>query len=104
MTTQIGTMSEHLLSAVEQLRVFQVRGQTVVLGSDLAAICRVTTRNSNKGVRRNVARFPNSPPQPLPILSLSPPYPLPMHTVDNIVIYGVHREGIWRGYGAVPVG
>ena len=33
------------------------------------------------------------------MLWLTPPYPLHMHTVDNNVIYGVHMERIWRGYG-----
>jgi hypothetical protein len=40
------------------LRLFAVRGVTVVLDSDLAALYGVTTGNFNKAVTRNLDRFP----------------------------------------------
>lgn len=51
-------MSEQPLSVIEQLRVFQVRGQAVVLDSDLAAIYGVETKVFNQAIRRNLERFP----------------------------------------------
>ena len=43
---------------------------------------------------------PGGAPAPLPSLSV----PLHMHTVDNIVIYGVHMEGTGEArYGRTPV-
>jgi hypothetical protein len=48
---------EHL-SVIDRLRIFEVRGQAVVLDSDLAKVYGVTTGNFNKAVRRNLARFP----------------------------------------------
>lgn len=41
-----------------ELRLFTVRGQTVVLDADLAALYGVTTGNFNKAVARNLGRFP----------------------------------------------
>lgn len=40
------------------LRIHVIRGEKVILDSDLAAIYGVTTSNFNKAVRRNVDRFP----------------------------------------------
>lgn len=42
----------------QALRLFTIRGQTVVLDADLAALYGVTTGNFNKAVARNLARFP----------------------------------------------
>lgn len=42
----------------DRLRIFRVRGQAVVLDSDLAAIYGVKTSNFNKALRRNRDRFP----------------------------------------------
>jgi phage regulator Rha-like protein len=39
-------------------RIYTVRGQRVMLDSDLAAVYGVTTFNLNKAVRRNADRFP----------------------------------------------
>ncbi len=39
-------------------RIFQVRGQAVMLDSDLAVVYGVLTKNLNKAVGRNSARFP----------------------------------------------
>jgi len=39
-------------------RIFLIRGQRVMLDSDLAALYGVTTSNLNKAVRRNIGRFP----------------------------------------------
>jgi hypothetical protein len=38
--------------------ILVIRGEKVVLGSDLAALYGVTTGNLNKAVKRNGARFP----------------------------------------------
>jgi hypothetical protein len=43
---------------MDRIRVLEVRGQAVVLDSDLAAVYGVTTGNFNKAVGRNLARFP----------------------------------------------
>ena len=61
-----GLVHDHLLSEwevekysiIDELRIFQARGQAVVLDSDLARIYRVSTGNFNKAVKRNLARFP----------------------------------------------
>lgn len=39
-------------------RIFVIRGQKVMLDSDLAALYRVTAFNLNKAVKRNIKRFP----------------------------------------------
>jgi ORF6N domain len=44
--------------AISQLPIFQVRGQAVVLDSDLAAIYGVPTKAFNQAVKRNASRFP----------------------------------------------
>jgi hypothetical protein len=51
-------MSEPPLSAIEQLRIFQVRGQDVVLDSDLAGVYGVMTGVFNQAIKRNLTRFP----------------------------------------------
>ncbi len=40
-------------------RIFIVRGQSVLLDSDLARIYNVTTKAFNQAVKRNIARFPS---------------------------------------------
>ena len=49
---------EDTVSIVKQLRIFQVRGEPVVLDSDLAALYGVETRAFNQAIRRNLHRFP----------------------------------------------
>ena len=39
-------------------RIFIVRGQKVILDSDLAALYEVSTKRFNEGVKRNLAKFP----------------------------------------------
>ena len=51
-------MSEEALSVIDRLRIFQIRGQAVVLDGDLAAVYGVSTSNFNKAIRRNRDRFP----------------------------------------------
>jgi hypothetical protein len=43
----------------QAMRIFQVRGQAVVLDSDLAAIYGVTTSQLNKAVARSAQPFPS---------------------------------------------
>ncbi|HOW66215.1 MAG TPA: ORF6N domain-containing protein [Candidatus Paceibacterota bacterium] len=43
---------------IDRLRLFQVRGQTVVLDSDLALLYGVSTKRFNEQYRRNQNRFP----------------------------------------------
>ncbi len=40
-------------------RIYTVRGQNVMLDSDLAALYSVETKNLNKAVQRNFSRFPD---------------------------------------------
>jgi phage regulator Rha-like protein len=46
------------LESLEQ-RIYTVRGQRVMLDSDLAAVYGVVTKHLNKAVKRNAARFPD---------------------------------------------
>ncbi len=46
------------ISGIEQLRIFEVRPQSVVLDSDLAEIYGVNTSNFNKAVKRDLGRVP----------------------------------------------
>jgi hypothetical protein len=52
--------TENLPVAVELIerRIYVIRGQKVMLDSDLAELYQVTTGNLNLAVRRNTARFP----------------------------------------------
>lgn len=51
-------MIAQVLPVIDRLPIFQVRGQAVVLDSDLAAIYGVRTSNFNKALTRNRDRFP----------------------------------------------
>ena len=51
-------MSEPPIAAIERLRIFQVRAQSVVLDSDLAALYGVATGAFNQAIKRNLTRFP----------------------------------------------
>ena len=44
--------------AVIQRRIFEMRGQKVILDRDLAALYQVETRVLNQAVKRNIERFP----------------------------------------------
>jgi hypothetical protein len=52
--------NDSLATPMERIeeRIYTVRGQRVMLDSDLAAVYGVTTFNLNKAVRRNTDRFP----------------------------------------------
>ena len=50
-------MSELNLSKIENM-IYVVRGQKVMLDSDLAELYGVLTKNLNKAVKRNIERFP----------------------------------------------
>ena len=39
--------------------IYEIRGQKIMLDSDLAALYEVETFNLNKAVKRNIERFPN---------------------------------------------
>ena len=43
---------------VIQSKIYEVRGQKVMLDKDLAELYQVTTGNLNKVVKRNIKRFP----------------------------------------------
>ncbi|MDQ2867110.1 MAG: ORF6N domain-containing protein [Verrucomicrobiota bacterium] len=51
-------MGAKSLAKKPALRILTIRGQTVVLDSDLAAIYGVSTGRFNEAVKRNVKRFP----------------------------------------------
>ena len=42
-----------------QRRIYEIRGQRVMLDRDLAELYQVTTSNLNKAVKRNIKRFPS---------------------------------------------
>ena len=52
-------MSEDAISVIERLRIFEVRGQAVVLDSDLAAVYGVQTKVFNQAIKRSAVRFPD---------------------------------------------
>ena len=43
---------------VIQSKIYEIRGQKVMLDRDLAEMYQVTTGNLNKAVKRNLKRFP----------------------------------------------
>jgi len=60
MPKQKPSVADRLPIPVELIarRIYRVRGQKVMLDSDLADLYRVTTGNLNLAVRRNLQRFP----------------------------------------------
>ena len=42
-----------------QSKIYEIRGQRVMLDRDLAELYQVTTGNLNKAVKRNIKRFPS---------------------------------------------
>lgn len=52
-------MTPAAISIIDRLRILQVRGQAVVMDSDLAAVYGVSTSNFNKALARNRDRFPD---------------------------------------------
>ena len=42
-----------------QNKIYEIRGQKVMLDFDLAELYHVTTGNLNKAVKRNIRRFPS---------------------------------------------
>lgn len=52
-------MSNASVTVLDRLRVFQMRGQMVLLDSDLATIYGVQTKVLNQAIRRNTERFPD---------------------------------------------
>ena len=51
-------MNEIKLSQIERM-IYLIRGQKVMLDSDLAELYQVETKQLNRQVRRNILRFPN---------------------------------------------
>lgn len=51
-------ISEPILSKITEKRIFTIRGQRVMLDSDLAELYEVETRILNRNVQRNIGRFP----------------------------------------------
>jgi ORF6N domain len=49
---------DHSLGASIETRIFMIRGQKVMVDSDLADLYRVATKVFNQAVRRNFKRFP----------------------------------------------
>jgi hypothetical protein len=45
--------------AIIQQKIYEIRGQNVMLDFDLAALYGVETRRLNEQVKRNIDRFPN---------------------------------------------
>jgi len=52
-------VSNASVTVLDRLRVFQMRGQMVLLDSDLATIYGVQTKVLNQAIRRNTERFPD---------------------------------------------
>ncbi|WP_300701127.1 ORF6N domain-containing protein [Bacteroides sp.] len=47
------------LAVVIQSKIYEIRGQRVMIDKDLAELYQVTTGNLNKAVKRNIKRFPS---------------------------------------------
>lgn len=47
------------LAVLIQSKIYEVRGQKVMIDKDLAELYQVTTGNLNKAVKRNIKRFPS---------------------------------------------
>src|ERR1700736_4715716 len=60
MPKKISTPADQLPVPVELIerRIYVIRGQKVMLDSDLAELYQVLTKNLNLAVRRNIDRFP----------------------------------------------
>ena len=52
-------MAEQLLHSTIQSKIYEIRGQRVMLDFDLAALYQVETRVLKQSVRRNIERFPD---------------------------------------------
>lgn len=57
---KVGGMPKHSIEAAPEAapRILEIRGQRVLLDSDLAVLYGVTTKRLNEQVRRNADRFP----------------------------------------------
>ncbi len=51
--------NRHMELQIIQKKIFEIRGQRVMLDKDLAELYSVTTKHLNQAVRRNDRRFPN---------------------------------------------
>lgn len=47
------------LALIIQSKIYEIRGQRVMIDKDLAELYQVTTGNLNKAVKRNIKRFPS---------------------------------------------
>lgn len=47
------------LAVIIQSKIYEIRGQRVMIDKDLAELYQVTTGNLNKAVKRNIKRFPS---------------------------------------------
>ena len=52
-------MNELIPIEIIENKIFIIRGQKVMLDSDLAKLYEVETRIINRNVKRNITRFPN---------------------------------------------
>lgn len=57
-TQALARRPAHTLSASIETRIFMIRGQKVMVDSDLADLYRVPTKVFNQAVKRNFRRFP----------------------------------------------
>jgi ORF6N domain len=57
-TKALARRPDHSLSASIETRIFMIRGQKVMVDSDLADLYRVHTKVFNQAVKRNLKRFP----------------------------------------------
>ena len=53
-----GNMSKDLISANLENRIYTIRGQKVMLDSDLAELYQIETKTLKRAVKRNIDRFP----------------------------------------------
>lgn len=57
-TKRTNTKRTPVLAESIERRIYLIRGEKVMLDAELATLYRVATKNLNKAVRRNLARFP----------------------------------------------
>lgn len=47
------------LTVIVQSKIYEIRGQKVMIDKDLAGLCQIEVKRLNKSVKRNIKRFPS---------------------------------------------
>lgn len=47
------------LTVIVQSKIYEIRGQKVMIDKDLAGLCQIEVKRLNESVKRNIKRFPS---------------------------------------------